>query len=80
MKRLFYEDLEIGQKVRVQKYYGRLTNNFYSGEITNMDGQNIVVHVDSRQYNEMEVDGEMIRIREYEACNPLAANVEVCKI
>jgi len=74
--RLFYEDLEIGQEVKVQVYFDRLTENFYTGEITNMDGQNIVVKVGFRDQNEPIIDGLRLKIRDYEACNPKAAIVE----
>jgi len=76
MKRLFYTDLNIGDTVRVQAYYGRVTQNFYTGVITNMDGQNIVVKVDTREHNEPIVDGSEIKLRNHEACNPEAAIVE----
>ena len=71
-----YEDLELGLTVKVQVFYGRLTDNFYTGVITNMDGQNIVVEVQTRTTNEPIVDGCEIRERDFEACNPDYAIVE----
>ena len=70
MSRLTYKDLEIGQEVQVQQYYGRLTDNHYNGVVTNMDGQNIVVEVLGHAINEPIVDGCEINIRAFEACNP----------
>ena len=74
--RLNYENTKIGQTVKVQQFYGRITNNFYTGTITNRDGQNIVVEVTTREVNEPIVDGDTIKIREYEACNPEYAIVK----
>lgn len=72
--RLFYQNLNIGQKVKVQVYYGELTNNFYTGKITNMDGQNIVVEVETRDFNDHSQG--VITQRGHEACNPEYAIVE----
>jgi hypothetical protein len=67
---LLYTELEIGLQVKVQTFYGRLTDNFYTGIITNMDGQNIVVETQTHTTNEPIVDGCEIRERAFEACNP----------
>lgn len=70
--RLHYTDLSIGQKVKVQVYYDKLTDCFYEGEITNMDGQNIIVKVESRDFSK---DTQDLKQRDYEACNPSYAVV-----
>jgi hypothetical protein len=67
---LSYRDLELGMSVKVQTFYGRLTDNFYTGVITNMDGQNIVVETQTHETNEPIVDGDVIKERDFEACNP----------
>ena len=74
---MLYNELEIGNTVKVQQFYGRLTDNFYTGVITNMDGQNIVVEVQTRTINEPIVDDCEIRQRDFEACNPEYAIVEL---
>jgi len=68
--RKLYKDLKIGQEVKVQKFYGRLTENYFTGKITNMDGQNIVIEVKDKEINEPVVDGDILKFREFEACNP----------
>lgn len=64
--RLFYKDLSMGQDVQV--YYGELTNCYYNGVITNMDGQNIVVKVADRDFS-ANTNNE-IQHRNHESCNP----------
>jgi len=68
--RKFYKDLEIGQEVTVQMYYGRLTDNFYNGIIRNKDGQNIVVETQNHRINSPKIDGDIINMRDFEAANP----------
>jgi len=74
--RKFYKDLVIGQEVEVQVFYGRLTDNHYVGIVSNMDGQNIVVEIKNHIINEPIVDGDEIKLREFEACNPEYAIVQ----
>jgi len=73
--RKFYNDLKIGDVVEVQQFYGRLTENYFMGTVTNRDGQNIVVEVQGRKINEPVVDGDKIKIRDFEALNPKYADV-----
>ena len=73
--RKFYNDLKIGDVVEVQQFYGRLTENYFMGTVSNKDGQNIVVEVQGRKINEPVVDGEKIKIRDFEALNPEFADV-----
>ena len=58
--RLQYKDTLIGMRVKVQKYYDGLTDEFFEGTITNRDGQNIMVKTENG----------------WEACNPKYAIVQ----
>lgn len=69
---LGYNDLTLGQKVKVQVFYGELTDLTYTGDITYKDGQNIVVEVENRNYTANDTE---IKLRDFEACNPSFAVV-----
>ena len=76
MKRLNYNELSINQKVEVQVYYDGMTDCYYTGKITNKDGQNIVVEVETRDFSN---DFQDMKQRDFETCNPDYAVVKEVK-